>query len=153
VDQPVLQEILLNRVRGESPALEPVLDAAELQDLFTAVDAVLLPSAVANYISRLVAATHPKSAAAPPSVRDFVKYGSSPRGAIAIGTARGLALLHGKPNAGFDEVRSVAAPALAHRLVLDYAAKLEGWDGRRIVGALLHAIPEVERGLPQSLEA
>ena len=154
VDQPVLEEILLNRVRGEPPALEPVLDAAELQNLFTAVDAVHLPSAVANYISRLVAATHPKSAGAPPSVRDFVKYGSSPRGAIAIGAAaRGLALLHGKPNAGFDEVRSVAAPALAHRLVLDYAAKLEGWDGRRIVSALLHAIPEVERGLPQTLEA
>jgi MoxR-like ATPase len=154
VDQAVLQEILLNRVRGEPPALEPVLDAAELQNLFTAVDAVLLPAAVANYISRVVAATHPKSAAAPPCVRDFVKYGSSPRGAIAIGAAaRGLALLHGKPNAGFDEVRRIAAPALAHRLVLDYAARLEGWDGRRIISSLLDAIPEVERGLPQTLEA
>jgi MoxR-like ATPase len=109
---------------------------------------------VANYTARLVAASHPKSAEAPNAVRDFVKYGSSPRGAIAIGAAaRGLALLRGKPNVGFDEVRRVAAPALAHRLVLDYAAKLEGWDGRRIVAALLEAVPEVERGLPQTLEA
>ena len=84
----------------------------------------------------------------------FVKYGSSPRAAISIGAAaRGLALLRGKPNVGFDEVRRVAAPAMAHRLVLDYAARLEGWDGRRVVAALLEAIPEIERGLPQTLEA
>jgi MoxR-like ATPase len=83
-----------------------------------------------------------------------VKYGCSPRGAIAIGgAARGLALSRGKPNVGFDEVQRIAAPALAHRLVLDYAAKLEGWDGRRIVASLLEAVPEVERGLPQTLEA
>jgi hypothetical protein len=42
---------------------------------------------------------------------------------------------------------------MAHRLVLDYAARLEGWDGRRVVAALLEAIPEIERGLPQTLEA
>jgi MoxR-like ATPase len=83
-----------------------------------------------------------------------VKYGGSPRAAISIGAAsRGLALLRGKPNVGFDEVRRVAAPAIAHRLVLDYAARLEGWDGRRVVAALLAAVPEIERGLPQTLEA
>ena len=154
VDRSVLEEILVTRIHGEPPALEPVVSASELQDLFALVDAVFLPRAVANYIARLVAATHPKSPEAPENVRNFVKYGSSPRGAIAIGAAaRGLALLRGKPNVGFDEVRRVAAPALAHRLVLDYSAKLEGFDGRRIVGALLEDVSEVERGLPQTLEA
>ena len=84
----------------------------------------------------------------------FVKYGSSPRGAIAIGAAaRGLALLRGKPNVGFDEIRRVAPAALSHRLVLDYSARLEGWTGRRLLAALLEAVPDVERGLPQTLEA
>jgi MoxR-like ATPase len=101
-----------------------------------------------------VAATHPSSTDAPEAVRTFVKYGSSPRAAISIGAgSRGLALLRGKPNVGFDDVRRVAAPAIAHRLVLDYAARLEGWDGRRVVAALLEAVPEIERGLPQTLEA
>ena len=153
-ERSVLEEILVTRVHGEAPPLQPVLTANELHNLFTMVDAVHLPRAVANYIARLVAASHPKCPEAPQAVRDFVKYGSSPPGAIAIGAAsRGLALLRGKPNVGFDEVRRVAAPALAHRLVLDYAAKLEGWDGRRIVAALLEGVPEVERGLPQTLEA
>jgi MoxR-like ATPase len=154
VDRTVLEEILITRVHGEPPQLEPVISAVELRKLFELVDAVFLPRAVANYIARLVAATHPKSPEAPEPIRNFVKYGSSPRGAIAIGAAaRGLALLRGKPNVGFDEVRRVAAPALAHRLVLDYAAKLEGFDGRSIVAALVATVSEVERGLPQTMEA
>jgi MoxR-like ATPase len=154
VDQAVLEEILVTRIHGEPPALEPVLSAGQLDDLFALVDAVHLPRSVANYIARLVAATHPDAPDAPDAVRSFVKYGCSPRAAISIGAAaRGLALLRGKPNVGFDEVRRVAAPAMAHRLVLDYAARLEGWSGRRVIAALLEAIPEVERGLPRTLEA
>jgi MoxR-like ATPase len=154
VDQAVLEEILLTRVHGEAPPLQPVLTADELIDLFTLVDAVHLPRGVANYVARLVAASHPTCADAPEPIRTFVKYGSSPRAAIAIGAAaRSLALLRGKPNVGFDDVRRVAAPAMAHRLVLDYAARLDGWDGRRVVASLLEAIPEVERGLPRALDA
>ena len=154
VDQNVLEQILITRVHGEPPPLTPVLGSSDLLDLFALVDAVHLPRGVANYIARLVAASHPGSADAPESVKTFVKYGSSPRAAIAIGAAsRGLAILRGKPNVGFDEVRRVAAAAMAHRLVLDYAARLEGWDGRRVVAALLEAVPEVERGLPRALEA
>jgi MoxR-like ATPase len=154
VERSVLEEILLTRVHGEPPALEPVLTSAELDDLFTLVDAVHLPRGVANYIARLVAASHPTNAEAPAPVRTFVKFGCSPRAAISIGAAsRGMALLAGKPNVGFDDVRRVAAPAMAHRLVLDYAARLEGWDSRRVVAALLETIPEIERGLPQALDA
>jgi MoxR-like ATPase len=154
VERAVLEEILVTRVHGEPPPLAPVLTAADLAELFALVDAIHLPRAVANYVARLVAASHPGSPDAPEAVKTFVKYGSSPRAAIAIGaSARGLALLRGKPNVGFDEVRRVAAPAMAHRLVLDYAARLEGWDGRRVVAALLDAITEVERGLPRTLEA
>jgi MoxR-like ATPase len=101
-----------------------------------------------------VAASHATASSAPEAVRTFVKYGASPRAAISIGTAsRALALLRGKPTVGFDEVRRVAAPAMAHRLVLDYAGRLEGWDGRRVLAALLEAVPEIERGLPSTLEA
>jgi MoxR-like ATPase len=153
VDRSVLEEILLTRLHGEPPALEPVLAAADLQDLFTHVDAVHLPRGVASYIARLVAASHPTSSEAPDAIRTFVKFGCSPRAAIAIGAAsRGMALMAGKPNVGFDDVRRVAPPAMAHRLVLDYAARLEGWDGRRVVAALLEAVPEIERGLPSTLE-
>jgi MoxR-like ATPase len=154
VERAVLEEILVTRVHGEPPPLEPVMTASDLQELFSLVDVVHLPRGVASYIARLVAASHPTAADAPEAVRTFVKYGNSPRAAISIGAAaRGLALLRGKPSVGFDDVRRVAAPAMAHRLVLDYSARLEGWDGRRVVAALLEAVPEIERGLPRTLEA
>src|SRR3954464_14423985 len=73
VDRAVLEEILATRVRGEPPALEPVLSAAELSDLFVLADAVHLPRGVASYIARLVAASHPSAADAPEAVRTFVK--------------------------------------------------------------------------------
>src|SRR6187200_2801597 len=59
VDQAVLEEILTTRVHGQAPPLEPVLTAHDLADLFAIVDQVHLPRSVANYISRLVASTHP----------------------------------------------------------------------------------------------
>jgi len=153
VERSVLEEILTTRVHGEPPPLEPMLDGNDLRGLFALVDAVHLPRAVANYAARLVAASHPSCSEAPEAVRTFVKHGCSPRAAIAIGAgARGLALLRGKPHVGFDDVRRVAAAAMAHRMVLDYAARLDAWDGRRVVTALLDAIPEIERGLPQTLE-
>jgi MoxR-like ATPase len=154
VDPAVLEEILVTRLHGEPPPLEPVLTPSDLFELFELVDAVHLPRSVANYIARLVSTSHPNSADAPEPVKSLVKYGCSPRAAISIGAAsRGLALLGGKPSVGFDDVRRVALPAMSHRLVLDYAARLEGWDGRRIVAALLEAVPEVERGLPRTLSA
>jgi MoxR-like ATPase len=154
VDRAVLEEILVTRVHGEPPPLGAVVSATALRDLFALVDAVHLPRSVAAYIARLVAASHPSSGEAPDAVRSFVKYGSSPRAAISIGAAaRAMALMRGRPNVGFDDVRQVARPAMAHRLVLDYTARLEGWDGRRLVDALLAAVPEIERGLPQTLAA
>src|SRR5262249_1705292 len=97
--------------------------------------------------------THPDRAEAPDEVRRFVKFGASPRAAIALaGTSRAAALIAGKPNVGFDEVRLVAPRGLGHRLILDYAPRLEGWDAPQLVARLLTAVPEVGRALPDDLK-
>jgi MoxR-like ATPase len=143
VDHGTLEAILVERRGGRPPELQPVADAAKLAAIFRAVDAVYLPRAVANWIARLVEATHPSSPHAPERVKSFVRHGASPRGAISIGeAARAHALLAGKPNAGFDDVRAVAVPALAHRLVLDYRARLDGVSGGDVVRSVLDSIGE-----------
>jgi len=150
--EPVLRQIISTRHRGEPPQLGQVMSAEGLQRLFTLVDRVRLPAALTAYISRLVAATHRDHPLAPEATKQFVKYGASPRAAIAIAeTARAEAIVAGKPNVGFEEVKSVAVPAMAHRLVLDYTAKLEGVDGRQVVRGLLDSVPELERDLPEGL--
>jgi len=144
VDHTVLARILLERKGGAPPELESVLDGVGLDELFRIVDAVFLPEAVASYAARLVEATHPTSALAPEGLAGLVRHGASPRAAIAIASAaRAHALLEGKPNVGFDDVRAVAPHALAHRLVLDYRARLDGRGGRDVVALVLEAVPEV----------
>jgi MoxR-like ATPase len=141
-----MASILTQRVRGQPPPLEAVLDHARLQALFELVDRVHLPVPVAEYIGRLVEATHPQAATASERVRRFVRYGASPRAALALAAAsRAWALSKGKPNVGFDEVREMAAAVFNHRLVLSYEAALEKVSGEALVADLLAAVPEVAR--------
>ncbi|MCY1033645.1 MoxR family ATPase, partial [Corallococcus sp. BB11-1] len=142
-----LRTLLTTRVRGAPPAQEPVLDAEGLSRLFAAVDRVHLPGPVADFIGRLVEASDPRQASAPDAVRRFVRFGASPRAALALAAAgRALALLHGRPNVGFDDVVAAAPAALNHRLVLAYEASLEKVTAPDVVRELLKAIPEVPRG-------
>jgi MoxR-like ATPase len=153
VSSDTLQAIITTRRQGVPPELSAVLNGLELSALFEQVDRVHLPEAVAGYIARLVTATHPERDESPEAVRRFVRFGASPRAAIAIaGTARAAALMAGKPNVGFDEVRRVTPNVLGHRLILDYAARAEGWTTARMVESLLESVPEVARALPADVQ-
>lgn len=152
VDSNTLQEIISTRTRGTPPELSTVIDSNQLQELFATADQVHLPRAVANYISRLVTATNPKNEGAIDAVQQFVKFGASPRAAIALaGTSRAAALLNGKPNVGFEEVRQVVPFVLGHRLILDYSARLEGWTTEQLVETIIDSVSEVARDLPPDL--
>jgi MoxR-like ATPase len=147
VSADILAEILRVRGRGDLPDLAPVLTRKDLAKLFALTDRIYLPDAVRSYIARLVSSTHPDGG--PERVRQFVKYGSSPRGAISIANAaRALAVVEGKPNVGFDEVKRVAPRALGHRIILDYTARLERFTERDAVSAALSAVDELDRALP-----
>jgi MoxR-like ATPase len=153
VDADVMTRILTGRRRGEPPATGAVLSPVELDELFALVDAVFLPQAVANYAARLVAATHPQRADSPAAAQQAVRYGASPRAAIAIGeAARAAALLAGRPNVDFADVQRVAVPALAHRLVLQHAAVVAGATAPALVRTLLEVVPAVARPLPEAVQ-
>jgi len=153
VERETLERIITERRMGVPPALEPVVDAHGLRELFDAVDRIFLPRAVAAYVARLVDATHPGNAAATAKVASYVRYGASPRAAIAIAeSARANALLDGKPNVGFDDVQAVAAAAMAHRLVLDYRARLDGVSGPDVVRDVLAGVSELEEAPPREVD-
>ena len=144
-----LTRILLERRRGAPPPLEPVLSAAGLAVVFATVDRVFLPEPVASWIARIVAATHPGTAGASADVKRYVRFGASPRAAIAIAeSARAAALLAGRPHVDFADVETVSVPALAHRLVLDHAARLDGVTAATLVARVRASVDPVRRGLP-----
>ena len=149
----VLEDIVRSRRRGEPPAPQWKMTAADLDRLFAVIDRIVLPRAVARYAARLVAATHPDGPEATEKIRTYVTVGASPRGAIGLGeAARARALLDGRPSAGFEDVDAVAGPALAHRLMLDYRARYEGISAAALVAELVSALDPAELGLPAEIE-
>ena len=71
-----------------------------------------------------------------------MRYGSSPRGAQALVLGAKInALLDGRFNVSFDDLKSVALPALRHRLILNFEGDAEGISSDVIINDILHHVP------------
>lgn len=148
-DAETLEKIVMHREIGVEPQVDTVMDATQLNALLDMARRVFMPQPVANFIARLVKATHPGE---PHAVG--VKYGASPRAALALAAAsKARALMGARLNASYEDVRAVAPAVLRHRLLLDYGAKLEGITPDLLVGRLLENIPAQDKPLPGSLKA
>jgi MoxR-like ATPase len=103
-------------------------------------------SYVRDYAVRLVLATRPEQAGASALVRRYVRYGASPRALQGLeAAARAHALLEGRYNVAFADVRRVAPAVLRHRLRLNVEADVRGVEPESVVTAVLAAVAE-ERG-------
>ena len=100
-----------------------VLDGATIMEMRNlAKDVPVLPE-ITDYAVKLVAATHPELDSAPSCTKKYVKYGASPRAAQALITAAKVrALMEGRYNVSYDDVKTLAYPVLRHRVKLSYAA-------------------------------
>jgi MoxR-like ATPase len=108
---------------------------AAMQDLARGVP---IARHVTEYAARLLKATHPHEEGAANAVRQFVRYGASPRGMQAMILAgKILALLDGRFNVAYDDLRQVARPALRHRLILNFDAQAEGIAADAVIDAVL----------------
>jgi len=130
---------IVDRTTGASgPPVAQVLDgerAARLQGL---VREVVLEGPARALVARIVEATAPGGAGAPPSVKRFVRYGASPRGAQALALgAKVRALAAGRAHASSEDVRYVARPALRHRLLLNFEGEAEGVSVETLLGEVL----------------
>jgi MoxR-like ATPase len=146
----VLKRIVMNRELGAEPAVAPVIGRDEFTALLALVRRVYLPEVVADFIARLVYASQPGASAASAGVR----FGASPRAALALAAAaRARGLRHGRPHASFEDVQAVARPVLGHRVILDHTARLDGITTRAVVEKLLVEIPAQPKSLPGTLTA
>jgi MoxR-like ATPase len=120
-----------------------VADGAALLAMRDLAREVPVASAVRDYTSALVLATHPQDPTAAPLAKKFVRYGASPRGAqsIILG-AKVLALAAGRYNVAYDDVRKMARPALRHRLILNFEAEAERIDPDAIIDDVVEHVRE-----------
>ena len=146
-----LQEILKRTTAATRcevrPAFDPEHAAAEILEMQNLVREVLISTEVERYIIDIVTATRPdKKRAGDPDARlvdKYVNYGSSPRGAQALVLgAKVAALLDGRANVSYEDVDRVLAPALNHRVVLNFEAEADKVTAQDI----LRRIREEARG-------
>jgi len=127
--------------------LREVLDGAAVLEIRQWVREVPLAETVKDYAVRLILATHPHQKAgnsATELARRFVLYGSSPRGLQSlILAAKARALLSGRPNVSFEDLRSMLAPSLRHRLILNLEADAEGISAEKILAEVAREVEEV----------
>ena len=136
-----LVQILVRTTGEEVPTVKQVASGSDILKMRTVARGVPIASHVSEYVARLVVATHPQSASAPPLVRQFVRYGASPRaGQALILGAKVNALFAGRFNVAFDDVHSIAQAALRHRLLLNFEGLAEGIRPETIITELLESI-------------
>jgi MoxR-like ATPase len=132
---PIEEIVILDEQKRIHPidSVEEVCPLAELRELQAAVREIYVDATVSEYIVRLVNATrtHPD-----------VHLGASPRGSIALyrsGQAR--AALLGRDYVIPDDVKALAEPALAHRLIIKTSSTIREISARSVVHELLETVP------------
>jgi MoxR-like ATPase len=138
-----LHTILDRTTTDEVPRLQPVMERARVLELRELVRKVPMARAVQDYAVRVLQATHPETPEAPATTRKYLRYGASPRGLQAIILAAKIrALLEGRYAVAIDDIRTVAAPALRHRLILNFEGEAEGVKADAIIAEILKSTKE-----------
>jgi len=126
---------MLDRFRaGENPdAITPSATAADLVEARNTVDGVTVNDTVRDYLLDIVASTRNSTA---------LRLGASPRASLALQhAAQGRAAMNGRSYVLPDDVKILAVPVLAHRLLAETTTQLRGQATAQIIGDILEATP------------
>jgi MoxR-like ATPase len=149
-----LVRIVSSTTGPDQAGIEPVFAASEaaerIEELKRLVREVMVAPPIEQYAARMVRATQPdnarvlgneRSAVVVDAVNHYVSFGASPRGAQAlILGAKVRAMLDARANIAYDDIDSVAAASLEHRLMLNYAAHSDNVDAGHIVQQVVKAV-------------
>jgi MoxR-like ATPase len=135
--------ILDRTTRGEWPTASKVMDGEEIRRWQQLVREVLVAPPVQDYAIRLVLATHPGGEFAAADTNKYIRCGASPRGAQALVLASKVrALLEGRYNVSFGDIRRVYLPALRHRILLNFEAQAENIATDTVLMQILNEVKE-----------
>jgi MoxR-like ATPase len=140
-DEDELIEIAERTTKNQVLQAVAVTNGPEIQSMQSLARQVPIAPHVMAYAARLLRATHPEDKHAPPAVRDYIRYGASPRGLQAMILAGKIfALLDNRYNVSYDDLRQAAHPAFRHRLILNFEAYSAGYFPDRVIDELLDQV-------------
>ena len=133
---------IIERTTGvDVPQAQKVVDGKQIIRMGRLALDAPIASHVNRYVAQLIVATHPEDPNAPEIVRNYVRYGASPRGAQALIIGGKVhALLEGRYNVSFEDINAVAASSLRHRLLLNFEGMAEGISTDEIIAELLREV-------------
>ena len=142
-----LNRILDRTTRNENPLAGQVMDASEITQWQQLVREVLVAAPVQDYAIRLLLSTHPQGEFATADANRYLRCGASPRGAQALILAGKVrALLDGRFNVSFEDVRKVFFPSMRHRVLLNFEAQAENISTDTVLATILNEVKEKEDG-------
>ena len=147
---------ILNRTTGtETQDARQILEdnwEKTIEEMKHLLREVIIAPPLEDYVVRIVHASHPPTLNEPtsqrggqqataPEVKNYIRFGASPRGAqsIILG-AKGNALVEGRVHVSYDDIEAVVYPALRHRLILNFQAEAESVSPDQIIAALIRQV-------------
>ena len=144
-----LATILERTTKGIKIPIDRVMDGREIMEWQELIRHVILADHLQDYVVRLVLATHPEGPHATEVTNQYLRWGSSPRGAQTMAlAAKVFALLEGRFNVSFQDIRRVYLPAMRHRVILNFEAQAEGVTSDQVLLELLDHVPEKSDDVP-----
>jgi len=138
-----LMEIMKRTTGSLEVELDKVMNSENLVLAQQMVKEVLVADEMMEYAVNLVVATHPQGEFALSDVQRFVMYGSGPRGLQSIiKLAKARAVMQGRFHVSIADIKSVAKPALRHRMMLNYEGEAEGKSVDDLIDSILMSIQQ-----------
>jgi MoxR-like ATPase len=140
-----LSKILDRTIQKEEIEVQQVILREEILQLRSICKSVLVAGHVQEFAVDLVMATQPGTPHAHEVANKYVRYGSSPRGAQAlVECGRVLALMRGRMQLSVDDVRSIAASVLRHRIILNFDAHADGQTPDTVLEKVIESVGAVK---------
>jgi MoxR-like ATPase len=140
--------VVNNTTRVVDNSVDNILTGQDILDFQRIVRQVPAAETVTRYAVRLVSASRPGKANAPDFINEWVSWGAGLRASqnlILGGKVR--ALLHGRYNVSYEDIRALAHPVLRHRILLNFHAEAERVTTTQVIDRLLESVPEPKSGL------
>ena len=124
-----------------------MISVEEILEIQNLVRRVPVPPHVIHYALRLVRATRVDQPDAPDYITDLLSWGAGPRAVqFLILGGKSRAVIQGKHAVGIEDIKSVAAPVLRHRIITTFNAESSGITADDVVKKLLENVPERGEG-------
>jgi MoxR-like ATPase len=119
--------------------LKTLLKTKQIKQMQELIRSVPVPEEVRDYAINILEATHPLKAGE--EFSKYIRYGASPRGVQSmILSAKVYALLSGRFNVGFNDIKRAAYPSLRHRIILSFEGEAESITPDTIIDSILQSL-------------